>query len=196
MRHEQQLADLFSDVLVLCREAGLARVGVVAIDGTKLHANASHHSNLDYGQLAREILKEAGDVDAAEDELYGEARGDELPEALRTAEGRRAALAAAKQRLRDRADSPDASRADDAEAVVAEIVLDEEAIVARESGRKGWLRDGRQQLDRLRVLEARPIPRSRAERLLEAELRMQEDLAVERHANTAYRGLSRERPDA
>jgi transposase len=186
VRHEEQLADLFSDVLVLCRQAGLARVGVVAIDGTKIHANASHHSNLDYGQLAREILKEAGDLDAAEDRLYGDARGDELPEALRTVEGRRAALKEAKQRLRERAADADANRVDDPEAVVAEIVLDGEAIVARVQGRKGCLREGRQQLERRRVLEARPIPRSRPERLLEAELRMEEDLAVERHANQAF----------
>jgi hypothetical protein len=72
---------------------------VIAIDGTKIHANASHHSNLDYEQLAREILKEAGDLDAAEDGLYGDARGDELPEHLRTSEGRRAALAEAKKQL-------------------------------------------------------------------------------------------------
>jgi hypothetical protein len=49
------------------------KVGVIAIDGTKVHANASHHCNLDYEQLAKEILKEAGDIDAAEDELYGDA---------------------------------------------------------------------------------------------------------------------------
>jgi hypothetical protein len=61
-------------VELLCRESGLVKVGVIAIDGTKVHANASHHSNVDYEQLAREILKEAGEVDAAEDALYGEAR--------------------------------------------------------------------------------------------------------------------------
>ena len=105
VRHEAALAGLFSEVLGLCRESGLVKVGVIAIDGTKVHANASHHSNLDYEQLAREILKEAGEVDAAEDELYGEARGDELPEHLRTREGRRAALRAAKEKLaRERAD--------------------------------------------------------------------------------------------
>jgi len=48
------------------------------VNGTKLHANASH-CNLDYEQIAREILKKAADVDAAEDELLGDARGDELP---------------------------------------------------------------------------------------------------------------------
>jgi hypothetical protein len=95
-------------------------------------------------------------------------------------------LKAAKRRLRERAADTDASRADDPEAVVAEIILDEEAIVARAGGRKSWLREARQQLDRLRALEARPIPRSRAERLLEAELRLREDLAVERYANAAY----------
>ena len=55
----QALADLFTEVLSLCEEAGLVKVGLIAIDGTKLHANASHHANLDYEQLAREILKEA-----------------------------------------------------------------------------------------------------------------------------------------
>ncbi len=86
-RHEDALAELFSGVLGLCKQAGLVKVGVIAIDGTKVHANASHHSNLDYEQLAREILKEAGDLDAAEDELYGDARGDELPEHLRDKRG-------------------------------------------------------------------------------------------------------------
>ena len=74
MRHEAALAHLFSEVLGLCRESGLVKVGLIAIDGTKVHANASHHSNLDYEQLAREILKEAGAVDACEDELYGQER--------------------------------------------------------------------------------------------------------------------------
>jgi len=195
VRHEEQLADLFSDVLGLCRQAGLARVGVVAIDGTKIHANASHHSNVDYRRLARQILKEAGDLDAAEDRLYGDQRGDELPEGLRTVEGRRAALKEAKQRLRDRAADTDTNRVDDPEAVVAKIELDAVAIVARQGGRQGWLREGRQQLERLRVLEAWPVPRSRPERLLEAELRMQEDLAVERHER-GVRSSPRERSHA
>src|SRR6266705_5706919 len=108
VRHEAALAHLFSEVLGLCRESGLLKVGVIAIDGTKVHANASHHSNLDYEQLAREILKEAGEVDAAEDALYGDTRGDELPEHLRTREGRRAALRAAKEKLaRERTDGED-----------------------------------------------------------------------------------------
>src|SRR5215210_9049990 len=106
VRHEAALAELFSEVLSLCREAGLVKVGLIAIDGTKVHANASHHANLDYEQLAREILKQAARIDAAEDELYGEQRGDELAEHLRTSEGRRAALQEAKRKLerdRDRA---------------------------------------------------------------------------------------------
>jgi hypothetical protein len=51
VRHEAALAELFSEVLGLCRESGLVKVGLIAIDGTKVHANASHHSNLDYEQL-------------------------------------------------------------------------------------------------------------------------------------------------
>lgn len=98
-RHERALAGLFGEVLALCAKAGLAKVGVIAVDGSKLHANASRDENLDYEQLAREILEEAKAVDAAEDELYGDARGDELPEQLRTGEGRRAWLREAKRQL-------------------------------------------------------------------------------------------------
>jgi transposase len=92
-RHQDAIAGLFGEVLALCAKAGLAKVGVIAVDGTKLHANASRDANLDYEQIAREILEEAKAVDAAEDELYGEARGDELPEQLRTGQGRRGGCA-------------------------------------------------------------------------------------------------------
>src|SRR3954453_18693268 len=78
-RHQDAIADLFGDVLRLCAKQGLASVGVIAVDGTKLPGNASRNANVDYEQLAREILEEAQAVDAAEDELYGEAGGDELP---------------------------------------------------------------------------------------------------------------------
>jgi transposase len=98
-RHEQAIAGLFGEVLALCAKAGLAKVDVVAVDGTKLHANASRDENLDYEQIARQILEEAKATDAAEDELYGDARGDELPEQLRTGEGRRAWLREAKRQL-------------------------------------------------------------------------------------------------
>ena len=67
-------------MLALCAKAGLVSAGVVAIDGTKLYANASREANLDYERIAREIVAEARATDEAEDELYGEARGDELPE--------------------------------------------------------------------------------------------------------------------
>ena len=98
-RHESALADLFSSVLSLCKEAGLVKVGVIAIDGTKIAANASLDTNHGYERIVREILDEAAETDRVEDELYGDARGDELPEQMRTPEGRRAALAEAKAKL-------------------------------------------------------------------------------------------------
>src|SRR3954451_21592885 len=100
-RHQDAIAGLFGDVLALCAKHGLAKVGVIAVDGTKVPANASRDANRDYEQIAREILEEAKAVDAAEDELYGDARGDELPEQLRTGEGRRAWLREAKRRLEE-----------------------------------------------------------------------------------------------
>src|SRR3954451_1630134 len=98
-RHETAIAGLFGEVLTLCARGGLAQVGVLAVDGTKLQANASRNENLDYEQLAREIIEAAIATDQAEDELYGEARGDELPPEFSTTAGRRGWLREAKQRL-------------------------------------------------------------------------------------------------
>jgi transposase len=101
-RHETALAGLFGEVLVLCAEAGLVEVGVIAIDGTKVHANASERATCDYEQIAREILAEADAVDREENERFGERRGDELPAELATGEGRARWLAEAKRRLEQR----------------------------------------------------------------------------------------------
>ena len=98
-RHETALAELFGEVLALCAESGLVRVGVIAVDGTKLAANAAPQATRDFEQIAREILAEAGAVDAAEDERFGDERGDELPPELSTAQGRRGWLREAKRRL-------------------------------------------------------------------------------------------------
>src|SRR3954447_709257 len=98
-RHEAALAGLFGEVLALCAEAGLVGVGVVAVDGTKVHANASQHATRDYDQIAFEILAEAGRVDVEEDARFGERRRDELPPELATAQGRRGWLREAKHRL-------------------------------------------------------------------------------------------------
>src|ERR1700761_4057906 len=105
-RHEAEIAGLFDEVLGLCREAGLVSVGVITIDGTRIKANASMDQNRSYSGLVKDILREAEETDRREDELYGEARGDELPEQLRTAEGRRQALADAKRRLAERTARP------------------------------------------------------------------------------------------
>jgi hypothetical protein len=101
-RHETALGELFGEVLGLCAAAGLVQVGVIAIDGTKVHANASQHATRDFEQIAREILEQADRVDAEEDQRFGEKRGDELPGELSTAQGRRGWLREAKRRLDDK----------------------------------------------------------------------------------------------
>jgi transposase len=76
-RHGQALAALFSQVLGLCAEAGLVGSGVVAIDGTRIAANASRERNQEFAQIAIEIVEQVKATDEAEDEELGEARGDE-----------------------------------------------------------------------------------------------------------------------
>jgi len=99
VRHQEALAGLFGQVLGLCAEAGLVRAGVIAVDGSKFRAAASDSAIRGYEEIAAEVLAEAAEIDAAEDERFGEARGDELPEQLSTRGGRRAWLREAKQRL-------------------------------------------------------------------------------------------------
>ena len=180
-RHEAAIGDLFVEVLSLCQEAGLVSVGVIAIDGTKIKASASRDQNRSYEGIVAEILDEAERTDREEDERHGDARGDELPERFRSREGRRAALAEAKQRLDETTDDQDVSQEP-----VVEVELDEERALASTSGRRGWVREGRQQLDQRRAKEQRPVKRSRWERLLDAKRRLEEAHAVELAANRAY----------
>lgn len=112
--HLERLAGLFAETLRLCRAAGMVKLGVVAIDGTKLKANANSRRGATYAHvverdqelaaLARNLLEEAARVDAEEDERFGKGqRGDELPAELATVEGRRAKLREAKQALEQEA---------------------------------------------------------------------------------------------
>ena len=89
-RHLASLSDLFVQVLKLCQVAGLVRLGHVALDGTKIAANASKHKAMSYGRMKKaeaelkaEVeawLAAAEAADAEEDARFGEARGDEMPE--------------------------------------------------------------------------------------------------------------------
>lgn len=121
-RHLAIFRRLFLDVLALCGQAGMVKLGRVAIDGTKLKANASRHKAMSYGRMAEReaaletevqaILDEAEATDQAEDAAHGDARGDELPAELRRRETRLAKIRAAKAALeadaRDRSGDPDA----------------------------------------------------------------------------------------
>ena len=71
----------------------------MAIDGTRIAANASRERNQEFGKIAIEIVEQVKATDEAEDEEFGEARGDELPEQLRTPEGRREFFRRARQKL-------------------------------------------------------------------------------------------------
>jgi Transposase DDE domain/Transposase domain (DUF772) len=108
-RFARALSGLFGEVLGVCARAGMVRVGVVAVDSTKLAADASLGANRGFEGLqaeARRILEEAGAIDAAEDELYGDKRGDELPEELadpKTRAGRIRELLDELERERERA---------------------------------------------------------------------------------------------
>jgi transposase len=184
-RHERALGEVFSGVLGLCARAGLASVGVVAIDGTKMSANASINANRDFGQLAREILEEAAETDRREDELYGRERGDELPEHLRTREGRRKALREARERL-ERERRQAAERAEDDEDDQVAVELDPRQFVTRPQGRRAWVREGRRALEAQREREARPIAQDRGDRLFEACRRLEEELAFEHASHRAY----------
>jgi transposase len=183
VRHLGALADLFSEVLRLCDQGGLVKPGVVAIDGTRLSGNAGRAANEQFAKIAREIVEQVKATDEAEDEEFGEACGDELPEQLRTPEGRREFFRRARRELA----SEDENEETEVEAAASpEFEFDPERIVARVQGRKGWLRDAERQLEQHRWEHPDSVARSRSERLLLAAERLEDDLAAERAGNEAF----------
>jgi transposase len=117
-QHGMALAGLFEQVLRLCRKAGLVKLGRVAVDGTKIKANASKHKAMSYGRMVKkeealerevkELLERAETIDREEDKLYGrDSAGNDLPEELARRESRlhkiREAKAALEEEAREKA---------------------------------------------------------------------------------------------
>lgn len=112
-RHLKAFQKLFVQVVQLALEAGLLKLGTLAIDGSKVRANASKHKAMSYGRMRdqekriraeiRELTEKAAAVDAEEDRLYGpDKSGDELPEELQRREDRLKKIQEAKRRLEER----------------------------------------------------------------------------------------------
>jgi transposase len=111
--HDEALADLFGQVLLLCTKAGMGSFGTVAIDGTKIAANASTGANRQQSWLrdkARELLDQAKRVDEEEDALFGVDRsGTEVDEQWRAGEGRAVKIREALQEITEQAERRDAA---------------------------------------------------------------------------------------
>ncbi len=133
-RHLEALGELFVQALRLCKQANLVGLATLALDGTKLRANASRRKAMSYGRMVkagaqleaeiaairanvRALLVEAEAVDAEEDERYGpDRRGDELPDELKRREQRLARIREAKQALETEAAEREAARRAELEA--------------------------------------------------------------------------------
>ena len=133
-RHLEALGELFVGALRLCKQAKLVGLGSLALDGTKLRANASRHKAMSYERMVKKetrleaeiaeleanveaLLSEAERVDAEEDERFGpDRRGDELPEELQRRESRLAKIREAKQALEAEAREAETARRAELEA--------------------------------------------------------------------------------
>jgi Transposase DDE domain len=188
---------------------------VVSIDGTRIAGSANPDVNLAFDQIALEIVAQTRATDEAEDQKFGEARGDELPEELRTPEGRREFLRRARQAVRrdEEGERPDQIEESDAEpeteesdaepdaeaeteeperAPTPEFEFDAERITDAGGGRRRWLSEAKRQLEQHRWENPDPIVRSRVGRLLLALGRLEADLSAERAGNEAYEAYRRQ----
>lgn len=122
--HVEQFNDLFAQVVQLAKESGLVKLGTIAVDGTKVKADASKHKAMSYQRMKeeeqrlreeiRKITAIAAGEDAAEDAKFGpDFRGDELPEELRRRESRRATIREARKRLEKRKAEEEAAKHQD-----------------------------------------------------------------------------------
>lgn len=134
-RHRKDLETLFVEVLKLCHGAGLIRLGLVALDGTKVKANAALEANRTAASLADEVasmLAEAEAADAEEDKLFGDRRGDEMPAELVERSGRLVRLQSCQARLQREAED----RAVRQQAKIDARKAEEEATGKGKRGRK------------------------------------------------------------
>ena len=185
-RHLPELAKLFVQVLQLCQRAGLIKLGHVAIDGTKIKANASKYQTMTYAGLSEaeqkltatvaRLLAEAARIDEAEDELYGPGkRGDELPAELRETKSRLARIRELKADL-----EREAREAAEKQAAAAKQKNDQRERRAQERGHK---------VGRLAqvVAPAQATPKPKAKRnFTDIESRMMKDHA----SNTFVQGYN------
>jgi transposase len=143
-RHLEALGGLFVQVLQLCQKAGLVKLGHVAIDGTKIKANASKHKAMSYDRMGEteerlrqeveELLRRAAATDEAEDALYGKGtHGDELPPELARRESRRKKIREAKAELEREAKEKAEKERAEAEAKIAER-REKEAQTGKKAG--------------------------------------------------------------
>jgi transposase len=139
-RHLRTLAGLFVQVLRLCQKAGLAKLGHIALDGTKVKANASRHKAMSYGHMEKKVaeleqqvndlLNQAEQIDENEDVQYGKGKsGNDLPKELKFRQSRLQKLQEAKKALEDEAKADAASRQKEYEA--------KKAAYDNKSGRRG-----------------------------------------------------------
>ena len=134
-RHVERLEGVFLRVLEMCRDAGLIRLGLVVLDGTKVKANAALEANRSAATIGEQIgrmLAEAETVDVGEDRLFGTGGGDELPKDLARREDRLARLRACKAKLERRA----AEAAARQQEKIAARAAEEQASGKRRRGRK------------------------------------------------------------
>ena len=143
-RHLAALAGLFVQVLLLCKKAGLVKLGHVAIDGTKIKANASKHKAMSYERMeeaeqrlrqeVEDLLRQAAATDEAEDAQYGKGkRGDELPAELARRESRLKKIREAKAALEKEAKEKAERQRVEAEAKIAER-REQEAQTGKKAG--------------------------------------------------------------
>lgn len=161
--HEQALADLFEQILRLCVKAGMGRLGTVALDGTKIAANAAlaaNRSDVKIRQMVADMLAEAGKVDDGEDAMFGqEERGDDLAPQWRDPRGRAARLKQAFDEL---------------------VAEDEAAEQAAQEGREQQSAKARVELERLTAR----LAETRAEQTRRAEVRAAREAAAAAEGTT------------
>lgn len=145
-RHLVGLSHLFLQVLQLCKEAGLVKLGHMSLDGTKVKGNASKHKAMSYDRMGKaekqleeeikDLIDRAEETDRVEDERYGKGkRGDELPKELARRESRLKKIREAKKALEAEAKEKAKQRAEEARAKIEERERQEKETGKKARGR-------------------------------------------------------------